>query len=118
MDSKDKVVDWLGSTLEDLRALPLDVRHGLGYKLYAVQQGDRPQNVKTYSGSIQELRENDDQNKTYRLVYVAAFEEAIYVLHVFNKKSTQGIATSKQDQELIKARFKEAERKHRERKKP
>jgi phage-related protein len=58
------------------------------------------------------LRENDGQNKTYRLVYIAAFDEAVYVLHVFNKKSTQGIATPRKDQALIEERFAEAKRLH------
>jgi phage-related protein len=46
---------------------------------------------------------------TYRAVYTVKFKEVIAVLHVFQKKSTQGIKTSKQDIELIKNRFKQAE---------
>jgi phage-related protein len=84
-------VEWLGSTIRDLRSLP------------------------EYAGPINELRENDEQNRTYRLVYVATFDEAVYILHVFNKKSAHGIATSKSDQEVISRRFEEAKRMHAER---
>jgi phage-related protein len=52
---------------------------------------------------------------TFRAVYTAHFAEAIYVLHVFQKKSKHGIATPKPDMELIRRRFAEAERLHRER---
>ena len=46
---------------------------------------------------------------TYRAVYTVRFAEAVYVLHVFQKKSRKGIATPKQDIELVKARLKRAE---------
>jgi phage-related protein len=51
----------------------------------------------------------------YRAVYTAHFADAIYVLHVFQKKSKHGIATPKPDMDLIKQRFAEAERRQRER---
>jgi len=51
----------------------------------------------------------------FRAVYTANFAYAIYVLHVFQKKSKHGIATPKPDMELIRTRFAEAERLHRER---
>ena len=50
------------------------------------------------------------QTDAYRAVYTAHFEAAIYVLHVFQKKSKTGIATPKHDIELIKKRFAEAQR--------
>ena len=51
----------------------------------------------------------------YRAVYTAHFEDAIYVLHVFQKKSKSGIATPKHDIELIHRRLAEADRHDRER---
>ncbi len=51
----------------------------------------------------------------YRAVYTAHFANAVYVLHVFQKKSKKGIATPKADIDLIKARYADAERHHRER---
>lgn len=55
-----------------------------------------------------ELRE-DDEAGTYRSVYTVKFGEVVYVLHAFTKKSKKGIATDKQDVELIKERLKWAE---------
>ncbi len=51
-----------------------------------------------------------DAGGTYRAVYTVKFKEAVAVLHVFQKKSKQGIATPKQEVELIKSRFKLAEK--------
>jgi phage-related protein len=55
------------------------------------------------------------RTNAFRAVNTAHFAEAIYVLHVFQKKSKHGIATPKPDMELIRRRFAEAERLHRER---
>jgi phage-related protein len=52
----------------------------------------------------------DDHSSTYRAVYTVRFERAVYVLHVFQKKSTKGIATSKGDMDLVKRRFEQARR--------
>ena len=51
----------------------------------------------------------DFQSDTYRAVYTLRHAEAVYVLHCFQKKSTQGITTPKPDVELIKARLKALE---------
>ncbi len=51
---------------------------------------------------------------SYRAVYTVRFEEAVYVLHCFQKKSKSGIATPKQDLELIKSRLRDAEVEHQE----
>ncbi len=56
-----------------------------------------------------------DRSGTYRAVYTAQLGDAIYVLHVFQKKSKRGIATPKQDIDLIRRRLAEAERDHKER---
>jgi phage-related protein len=47
----------------------------------------------------------DDAGGTYRAVYVAQFEEAVYVLHAFHKKATSGIATPKRELDLIRQRL-------------
>jgi len=51
----------------------------------------------------------------WRAVYTVRFQNAIYVLHAFQKKSTKGIATPTREIELIRQRLAEAERDHRER---
>jgi phage-related protein len=50
----------------------------------------------------------DFRSDTFRAVYLVRFEEAVYVLHAFQKKSTKGIATSQADRELIARRLKDA----------
>lgn len=56
------------------------------------------------------------QGNAWRAVYTVRFQEVLYVLHVFQKKSKQGIATPARDIKLIKQRLAEAERDYRERK--
>ncbi len=57
---------------------------------------------------------DDFDGDTFRAVYTVHFDNAVYVLHVFQKKSKSGIATPKQKIELIRRRFAEAERHYRE----
>lgn len=57
----------------------------------------------------------DYRGDTFRAVYTVRFDEAVYVLHVFQKKSTKGIATSQTDRELIARRLKDAIADHEER---
>jgi phage-related protein len=97
---------------KDLEDLPSLVIKEFGYALYQAQRGDYPDIAKTMGGfgsaEVIELKENDPGG-TYRVVYTVRFERAIVVLHVFQKKSTKGIETAKQDMELIHARLKQAE---------
>ena len=72
---------------------------------------DRHHHAKTLSGlgnaKVIELREND-RSGTYRVIYTAEMAEFIFVLHAFQKKSKSGIATPKQEIDLVKRRLKEA----------
>ncbi len=106
-----KMLRWVGSSLRDLRDMPERVRHDFGYALYMAQQGEMPIGAKALRGfgsaTVVELIEND-RNGTYRAVYTVRFVDAVYVLHCFQKKSTQGIATSARDMELIGKRLREA----------
>ncbi len=74
--------------------------------------GDRHNHAKTLSGlgnaKVIELREND-RSGTYRLIYTVEMAEFIFVLHAFQKKSKSGIATPKQEIDLVKRRLKDAE---------
>ena len=54
-----------------------------------------------------------DETGTYQAAYTVRFEDAIYVLHAFHKKSKKGIATPKREIELIRRRLATAEREHR-----
>jgi phage-related protein len=103
---------------KDLREFPREVRRDLGRALYATQEGDTDPATKPMrgfgGGSIVEVIAHH-RGDTWRTVYTVRFEEAIYVLHAFQKKSKSGTATPKRDVELIRQRLAEAERLHRER---
>jgi phage-related protein len=111
-------VVWIGSSRDDLRAMPPQVRRDIGQALYTAQQGDTDPAAKPLKGfggaRVMEIVERH-RGDAFRAVYTANFAEAIYVLHVFQKKSKHGIATPKPDMELIRTRFAEAGRLHRER---
>lgn len=81
----------------------------MGYSLYEAQLGQFPYCAKPlkWLSGIFEIVCNFDRN-TYRAVYAIKLGDNIYILHVFQKKSTTGIKTSKQDIDLIKMRLKEA----------
>lgn len=93
-------------------ALPADVRRFFGYALSLAQAGDRHDAAKVLKGfgggGVLEVVE-DAAGGTYRAVYTVKFEEALFVLHCFQKKSTRGIATPKEDMDIIRARLKVAE---------
>jgi phage-related protein len=110
----EKPVRWMGSSLDDLREFPDEVQRQIGYALHVIGLGDTPDSAKPYkvgrgSGAgVMEIVEDFDTN-TYRAVYTVKFKDVVYVLHCFEKKSKQGIKTTKRDQDLVKARFKAAE---------
>jgi phage-related protein len=101
----------MGSTLKDLRDSPEEVKDGIGYALELVQKGEKPANAKPLRGfdgaSVLEIVEDFDGN-TWRAVYTVAVADAVYVLHVFQKKSKKGIATPKKEIDLIKRRLRDA----------
>ena len=96
----------------DLLALPLDVRKFFGHALDFAQRGDQHGAAKMLRGfggaGVLEVVENDIGG-TYRAVYTVKFESAVFVLHCFQKKSKSGIATPKEEMEIIRARLKVAE---------
>ena len=108
MSSGVRPVVWMGSSRDDLRDFPSQVRSDLGKALYAAQQGDTDPAAKPLKGfgatRVMEIVDRHDTN-TYRTVYTAQFADALYVLHAFQKKSKKGIATPKPDIELIKQRL-------------
>lgn len=103
---------WIGTSLEDLKQFSEEIQSEMGHGLYLAQMGDRHNHAKTLSGlgnaKVIELREND-RSGTYRVVYTVEMAEFIFVLHAFQKKSKSGIATPKQEIDLVKSRLKEAE---------
>ncbi len=103
-----KLLKFVGSALKDLSIMPNEVKLDFGYQLYKAQLGEYPITAKPLKGfggaSVIELRENFCGD-TYRAVYTVKFENTIYVLHCFKKKSNSGIATPQTDIELIKKRL-------------
>ncbi|MEG3933352.1 type II toxin-antitoxin system RelE/ParE family toxin [Microcoleus sp. T2B6] len=111
MKSLLKPVEWIGSSRDDLRDFPEDVQQIMGFALYRAQLGKKHPDAKPLKGfkgaGVLEIVENFDGD-TYRAIYTVKFEGIVYVLHSFQKKSKQGIATPKQDIDLIESRLKRA----------
>jgi phage-related protein len=118
MTSSERPIVWVGSSRRDLRGFPREVRRDIGQSLYAAQQGEMDPSAKPLKGfgggTVIELV-SEDRGGAWRAVYTVGFEEAIYVLHAFQKKSKKGIATPNKDIKLIHQRLADAERLHRER---
>ena len=112
MTVQEKPLVWVGSSKKDLMALPINVRKFFGHALDFAQHGDRHDAAKVLKGfggaGVLEVVE-DDAGGTYRAVYTVKFEEAVFVLHCFQKKSKSVIATPKEDRAIIRARLKVAE---------
>jgi phage-related protein len=84
-----KQVEFLGSSLDDLRAFPEEAKRESGYQIDRVQNGLEPDNFKpmtTVGTSVYEIRV-EDQSGAFRVIYIAKFEQCVYVLHCFQKKS-------------------------------
>ena len=112
MAPTERPLEWIGSSYKDLMALPAAVRRFFGYALSLAQAGDQHDAAKVLTGfgsaGVLEGVEYD-RSGTYRAVYTVKFEEAVFVLHCFQKKSKRGIATPKEDRAIIHARLKVAE---------
>jgi phage-related protein len=100
-----KHIYWVGSSRMDISSFPEEAKRKAGFQLRAVQQGQSPVDFKpmpTVGKGVEEIRIRTDE--AYRIFYVARFEEAIYVLHVFQKQTQK---TSKQDISIGQQRYKE-----------
>jgi phage-related protein len=119
VSDEPKPVRWVGTTLRDLRSLPRPVRIDIGHALFTAQEGKTDPAAKPLKGfggsSVLEIVASHHGN-AWRAVYTVRFEDAVYVLHVFQKKSTKGVTTPVREIELIRRRLAEAERDHRGRK--
>ena len=98
-----KPIAWVGDSLERLRAFPDEAKHDVGYQLENVQAGLLPADWKAMPSvgpGVSEIRVR--AGGAFRVLYVAKFPEAIYVLHAFQKKSSK---TSPVDIELARRRL-------------
>ena len=99
----EKPVVWLGDSRATVRAFPDHVREIAGFQLWRVQQGLEPNDWKpmaTVGLGVREIRIQTEAE--HRVLYVAKFTEAVYVLHAFEKRTRQ---TAKTDLDLAKQRF-------------
>ncbi len=108
---ESKELYFIASAYDDLLDLPPTVRKEFGHTLWLVQQGGTPDNASPFEGSraneIMKLTERYDTD-TYRTVYTAKFERAVFVLHVFKKKSKSGIRTPQKEVETVTKRLQQA----------
>jgi phage-related protein len=101
---------WIARSKRDLSAMPREVKVSFGLRLYELQQRKTPLDMKPlpqFGSGVYELRESYERN-AYRLMYVVNLTRALYVLHVFVKKSESGIGLPKPDAELIAIRLRRA----------
>src|SRR5438132_463762 len=100
----DKPIDWRGSSLDDVRDFPEAARKVAGYELRKLQRRELPDDWRPFpevGPGVNEIR-IDCQDGWFRVMYVAKFDEAIYVLHSFQKKTRR---TSRNDIEIATARY-------------
>jgi len=105
-----RVIIWMGSSKQDISALPSPVKASFGHRLRQLQDGQTPLDMKPlpqFGGGVFEHRERFDRN-AYLLMYVVNLRKALYVLHAFMKKSKSGIGLSKPDTEVIQVRLQSA----------
>ena len=102
MDEKE--IRWVGSSYADLLDFPVEPRRAAGFELGKVQAGLDPTDWKPFNdvgAGTREIRLRDASG-IYRVMYVTKFEEAVYVLHCFQKKAQ---TTSPQDKAIAEARY-------------
>ncbi|HWE39392.1 MAG TPA: type II toxin-antitoxin system RelE/ParE family toxin [Isosphaeraceae bacterium] len=106
---------WVGSSRDDLLALPREVRQVFGFALWLAQNGGRHVDAKVLRGfggaGVLEVVASHHGN-AFRLIYTVRFAEAVYILHAFQKKSKAGIKTPQADREMIRRRLRIAEEHH------
>lgn len=100
----EKEIRWVGSAYEDLLDFPVEARRQAGFQLGKVQAGLEPGDWKPFDevgAGTREIRIRS-AGGAFRVMYVARFEEALYVLHCFQKKAQ---ATSQQDKRIAETRY-------------
>lgn len=101
---REKEIRWVGTAYEDLLAFPEGARKEAGFQLGKLQAGLEPSDWKPFGSAgvgVKEIRIKDITG-IYRIMYVVKFEEAIYILHCFQKTSQ---ATSQKDKAITSARY-------------
>ena len=100
-----KPLEFVGSSLDDLKEFPAEARRAAGFELSFVQRGLEPSDWKTMKevgAGVREIRIH--VLGEWRVLYVAKFAESVYVLHAFQKKTQK---TRKEDIELARTRYRQ-----------
>ena len=101
---------FVGDSHRILSGFPELVQRHVGYALYQAQMGNKHPDskpLKSFPGGVLEVV-SDHRGDTFRTVYTVRLENAVYVLHAFQKKAKHGIATPKSEIELVKQRLQRA----------
>lgn len=101
-----KNLSFVGDSLKQIRSFAPDAMQDVGFQLHKVQSGEQPDDFKpmpSIGPGVEELRVWDESG-TYRVVYTARFQETVFVLHAFQKKTEQ---TAQSDIDLAKSRYKQ-----------
>lgn len=117
MANEDKrVIVWNRRAQKDYIKFPEEIQEAFDLALHEALAGEHPDIADPYGpplpNGVYKLKDADDRGEEYRGIYVAKFKEAVYVLHVFHKKSKSGRADPKEEIETTKIRFRWAEEKH------
>jgi phage-related protein len=107
MSKDEKRLRWIGPAYSELQGFPAGARHRAGYELGFVQEGKDPEDWKPMESvgpGAREIRIRTHEGGTvqHRVIYVARFEEAVYVLHAFQKTTR---ATSEHNLAVARARY-------------
>ena len=97
----------MGDSLARLQAFPSAVQDEMGYALYLAQIGGKHMSAKPLKGFGSGVLEvvSDHRGDTFRAVYTVRFQDRVYVLHAFQKKSKKGIATAQPEIDVLKQRL-------------
>ncbi|KOF53854.1 hypothetical protein AD428_10875 [Achromobacter sp. DMS1] len=101
-----KPVEFLGTSLDDLRAFPPSAKREAGYQIDQVQNGWEPDDwkpMKVVGQGVKEIRVHDSEG-AFRVIYIAKFADAVYVIHCFQKKTQK---TNKADIDLASKRYRD-----------
>jgi phage-related protein len=100
-----KSIVFIGSSLDDIRDFPAEARRAVGFELSFVQAGFEPSDwkpMKSVGSGVKEIRIH--VLGEWRVLYVAKFSDAVYVLHAFQKKTQK---TRHEDIEIARKRYRE-----------
>lgn len=106
-----KRIEFVGGALDELRSFPDNARRRSGFQLDRVQRGLTPDDWKPMTSigtGAYEIRVREE-GSAFRVIYVSKFEDAVFVLHCFHKKTQK---TASIDIEIARMRYNEIRKKH------